>query len=389
MIRKLLPALAVLTVVLLTFGCSRNPAEPTPSASLNLNSPTGGYTASSEPMAFGDPALQGSISDEVPFDDPLLGSASVDSLIADTTSGWYQFRAIWGHLVWDSTENTVTDWTGKLEISHGALVLRRVIRFEDGDYILPRTDRRVIAWVSHTKSHSDGLAVDLFVPRPRPILDTTIVVDTLGDTAIVVDTTWPEPEPVKLTFTTPSYSRTLSLAELMKLDTVVILPDSNEVAFWGMRMFRNVCPRGFMAGGWSKMDSAGVGLFRGRWINRFGNLAGFYHGHYGVNDKGIPVFFGKWIDSTGNFEGFLRGTWGPLPHRDQVDTLVTRGWFAGHIFDAGGSRIGVLRGKLVEGDSTATGGFMEGRWTKKRPKMREGMAVRAEAGLMTVWGISN
>ncbi|MBI5266081.1 MAG: hypothetical protein HY851_02500 [candidate division Zixibacteria bacterium] len=358
--RKLLSLLAVLTAVLLLAGCSQNPTTPTTSTSLNLNSPTGGYTASNEPTAFGDPELQGSVADETAFNDPLLSSASVDSLMRNPLGGWFHFRAIWGHLVADSTESMVTDWTGKLEISHGALVLRKIIRFEEGDEVLPRTDPRIIEWVSHTGSHSDGVAVDLFVPRPQPVLDTTFVVDTAGDTSTVIDTTWPEPP--TLTFTTPPYSRTFTLAELMKLDTVVTLSDSNEVAFWGMRMFRTTCPRGFVAGGWDKADSSGVGLFRGRWINRWGNFAGFYHGHYGINDHGIPVFFGKWIDSTGRFEGFLRGTWGFLPPQNEPDTRPSRGWFAGHIFDAGGHRVGILRGKLVAPDSPEAHGFMEGRW---------------------------
>jgi len=348
-------------LAVLMFGCSKNPSEPTPSSSINLNSPTGGYTASDEQAAFGNPVLAGSGSEESTFNDPVLTSPSVDSIVNDSTCGFYHFRTIWGHLVYDSTENTVTDWTGNLEISRGALVVRRIIRFETGDYILPRTDRRKIEWVSHTSTHNDGLAVDVFVPRPKPILDTTYVVDSLGDTSMVVDTTFPPVDPVTLTFTTPPYSRTFSLAELMKLDTVVDLPDSNQVAFWGMRMYRHVCPRGFLAGSWGPRDTAGIGLIQGRWINQLGNVPGFYEGHYGIDSNGIKLFFGKWIDSTGRFEGFLRGTWGFLPPHDVADTLVIRGWFAGNILDAGRNRVGVLRGKFVRVADTPAG-FMEGRW---------------------------
>ena len=87
-----------------------------------------------------------------------------------------------------------------------------------------RTDRTLIEWVSQTTVHNDGLAVDIFVPRPAPTLDTTEVplVDTLGDSTwtIVVDTSYPEPEPVTVEFATGPYSRTFELAELQSLDTI-------------------------------------------------------------------------------------------------------------------------------------------------------------------------
>jgi hypothetical protein len=381
MSRKLLIGFLGLMAILVASGCSKNPSEPTSSASLNLNSLNGGYSPTGEQPAFGDPSLEATGTEEATFTDPMLSSASADSLMNDSTSGWYHFRAIWGHLRLDSAESTVTDWTGKLEINRGALILRRVIGFEDNDHILPRTDPKVIEWVSQTKQHHDGIAVDIFVRRPRPILDTTLdsvmhidttmVIDSMHDTMMtvdtvteihtVVDTIWPDLPPVELTFQTPPYSRTFTLAELMKLDTIVTLADSNEVAFWGMRFYREVCPRGFLAGNWGDKDSTGLGFFHGRWINRFGNVSGYFRGHYGVDENGKSVFFGKWIDSAGNFEGFLRGAWGILPCHDSAQHLTTRGWFSGYIFDNQNNRVGVLRGKFV-GAEAVPDGFMEGRW---------------------------
>jgi hypothetical protein len=374
-----------LIALLLIAGCSSKDASA-PSASgttepsLNLNSVTGGYTATNEEPAFGDPVLQAAGAVEASYNDPLLSTPAVDSIVKDTTFGWYHLRSLWGHLKFDSTETDITDWSGSLAISRGALILRRTIRFESGDYILPRTDRKKIEWVSFTTTHNDGIAVDIFVPRPRPILDTTIdtatqydsvlVVDSVGDSSftvdtvevpvISVDTTWPV-DTTTLTFTTPGYSRSFKLAEVMKLDTVLTLADSNEVAFWGMRFYRQACPRGFMAGGWGVPDSTGMGYFKGNWISRFAELSGAYEGHYGVDTLGDSVFFGKWIDSAGEFQGFFSGRYGYSRHHWRDSSLVTRGWYAGRIYDADNNPIGVLAGKFI-GATSEVSGFMEGRW---------------------------
>lgn len=407
----LFAAIAIAMIAAFT-GCSKNPAEPSVNntATLNLNTPTGGYTSSNEAPGFGDPTLAPAQTGEKPYADPMADS-TIDSMRSNLAVDWYHFRAQWGHLVPDTSEQTITDWSGSLTISRGALVLRRTIKFEDNDSILPRTDRRKIEWISHTRPHSDGIAVDIFVPRSRPIIDTvtdsaftvdtTMVIDsipvidtiwvvdtltndstfTIGfhivydttamyDTSFtpttVIDTIYP-PNGASLTFTTPSYSRTFSLADLMKLDEIVTLPDSNEVAFQAMRIYRNLCPRGFLGGHWSTIDSTGMGYMNGRWIGKFGIADGYFEGHYGYNDDSAQVFFGKWIDSVGGFEGFLQGSWGLLPNRhghsekgNGAETFV-RGWFSGQILDGGMTRIGVVRGGFGQCDSLADG-FLGGRW---------------------------
>ena len=399
-------------------GCSKNPAEPTVSGStgLNLNTPTGGYTSSNEAPGFGDPSLDPSANDEKPFADPLQSSAQIDSMQSNSAVDWYHFRALWGHLRKDTAETEISDWSGSLLISRGALVVRRVIKFEDNDTILPRTDRRKVEWTSHTRPHHDGIAVDIFVPRPRPVIDTvgdssiivdtsriidsipvidtilridssiivdpvthdttitydttrtwgfhihydtTLVFDTTFGGGIVIDTIYPS-EDASLTFSTPKYTRVFSLADLLKLDTIVTLEDSNEVAFSALRIYRNLCPRGFLSGNWGAIDSTGLGYFKGRWISKFGLADGYVEGHYGYNDDSAKVFFGKWIDSAGGFEGFLQGRWGVLGNRHH-DKSKVRGWFAGQILDANMVRAGVLRGGFADSDSLP-GGFMAGRW---------------------------
>ncbi|RME23838.1 MAG: hypothetical protein D6800_09350, partial [Candidatus Zixiibacteriota bacterium] len=172
--KKLATTIAVLGLLLLAVGCSNQAVDPSASDGLNLTDEFGGYTTVAEKPAFGDTQLADEENDEQEINDPILGSPAVDSVIADPEAGAFHLRAVWGRLELDTTVTQQTDWSGSLTISRGAEVVRRLIRFENGqDYLLPRTSRDLIEWVSVTTVHNDGIAVDLYVPPPRPILDTT------------------------------------------------------------------------------------------------------------------------------------------------------------------------------------------------------------------------
>lgn len=339
--------------MMMAIGCSNNPAvtdQDTPPASDNF----GGYTATDEAAAFADPALSASSDGEVEVDDSFEGTPAVDSMEADPNVGWFHFRAVWGHLRPDTSDNTATDWTGSLTISRGAELIRRVIRFEPGsDFIQPRTDRRLIEWVSTTYGHNDGIAVDLFIPPARPTLDSSFVVDSLGDTLVVVDTI--PAEPVTLTFATGPYSRTFTVEELAALDTIVTLEDSNQIAFNAIRLYRDLCPRGMLAGQWG-YDSTGQGVFRGLWISRHGVIAGFLKGKFEVDSLGQRMYYGKWIDMSGRFEGFVKGTWSP-----NGSATVPNGKFEGRIFDANELPIGYMKGHY-QSHPLLERGWFAGRW---------------------------
>jgi len=368
MLRKLLLPLLTLSLVFWTVGCSNNPENLTTTPNdTNLNSDFGGYTATAEKPAFDDPELVTEVSSDVDYADPILNSSDVDSMVADTESGYYHLRIIWGQLRYDSTVNVVTDWTGSLSITRGAEIIRRVIRFEPGqDYILPRTDRKLIEWVSKTTVHNDGIGVDIVVPPIRPIFDTSIVplVTPEGDTVdnIAVDTVYPDVEPVKVSFETGPYSRTFSLSEISTLDTIVYLDDSNAVAFHGLKLDRRPCPRGFLMGYWGH-DENSKGIFKGVWTSRFGRITGFLKGNYGVNDEGRKVFFGKWINRAGNFEGFIKGTYGERANENanMIGMMRSGGWFAGKIYNSNRAEIGALHGKY-KSSQWLKGGFFQGRW---------------------------
>ncbi len=367
MVRKLFFPLAVVATIFWGIGCSENPVDENGSTDLNLDSEFGGYTASVETPGFGDASLTDEEGANVEYDDPILFVPVVDSLVSDPDAGVYHLRIVWGRLCYDSTVTTATDWSGSLTISRGAEVLRRVIHFEDGqDEILTRTDRQILEWTSITTVHNDGIAVDLFVPPLYTTYDTSdvAVVDSLGDTtwSQVIDTVYPDPTPITVAFETGPYSRTFDLSELMSLDTITYLDDSNAVAFHAFKLDRLPCPRGFLSGNWG-YDEEGNGVFRGIWMSRNGRIDGYLTGHFGLNSDSLPVFFGKWIDKSGNFEGFLRGTYGARPNMNSHGNGMQNagGWYTGRIYNADRRPIGVLKGRYRNADDGRKG-FFQGRW---------------------------
>ena len=295
--RLVLPLLAVALLIWVA-GCSDNSSDlGTTSSETNIAEEFGGFTTTSEEPGFGNEELLGEDEGNVEYDDPILGSSEVQAITEDVEAGLFHFRAVWGQLEYDSTFTTETDWTGSLSITRGAEVIRRVIRFETGqDYILERTAKELIEWHSITTVHNDGIAVDIFVPPVLPTYDTTFIIDDDGmgnvDTTIVVDTVYPEVEPVTVSFETGPYSQTFTLNDLVSLDTVVELDDGNSVAFQAMQFYRFSCPRGFIAGHWG-FDDENTGVFEGIWMTQHGYISGYVEGYFENNEEEGKVFYGK------------------------------------------------------------------------------------------------
>ncbi len=343
--KRILALISILALFgLLTIGCSDNPSDSDAvSADLNLNDEFGGYTATSEGAGFGDHELLAS-SDDIEgdeFNDPIVLSPQIDSMIADSVGQFYHLRLLWGQLRYDSSVTVQTDWSGSLSVSNGVEMIRRTIRFELGqDYIASRTDSSLIEWVSYTSVHNDGIVADIYIPPTA------------------VD------ENVTVSFETGPYSRTFTLDELASLDTIVYLEDadSNAVAMYGFKRQSGYCPRGFLSGHWG-YDDEGDGVFRGVWMARAGWITGYVRGHYGVNADGDRVFFGKWISVDGEFEGLLRGAYDHHPSTHANPNALRRagGWFYGHVFNGDSEEIGVLKGKF-RSHPAFRNGFFSGRW---------------------------
>jgi len=324
-------------------GCSNStdPAE-TPNADLE---DFGQYEAADEPSAdFGDADLARLLADteEYPYDDPVARSPVVDSIVNDEKTAKYCFRMIWGNLPRDTGITDLTDWSGSLTISRGAIVVTHTIKFEPGqDYLLPRYNQEgyyipeELHWVSYTSVHVDGIAARLYIPPS--ITDDVVTVSYHS-------------EQLDISFT---------VYDLEALDTLIDIGYGNAILFQAMRCEPGTGrpTRGHLAGVWTR-DDDGQGLFYGRWLSSGGVYMGTVKGEWGLDSAGTRVFVGKWVDVEGRFEGFVKGIWSPNPNAERPRA---NGFFRGQIFNADRKAIGVLRGHYSMG-AARPGGFFAGQW---------------------------
>ena len=329
-----LMSLAILSLLFLS-GCSKD-SPTTPNEEVNaLDEPYGGYSTADELPGFGDAEIIEEFGEDNLSDDPVAAdpefAAKLDSVNA------YFIRITWGLHEFDSTATEIVDWSGNASVNKGILAVTRVIRFEQNDHlILPRSDVKVMEWISQTKVHFDGV--------------TLVILDT--------DTT---NTPGEFTISLPLYNRTFSFSEL---DSMAILEDvgtaGNQVAI--VSHSKKVIPLGggFFDGRWVRKDERG-GFFVGRWINRLGTHAGHLRGIWGTNSYGANVFHGKYIDLNGRFGGLLTGRSG------YAENSQTEGWMAGRWVNRSLTQIGTLKGHWVIKPDDDQHGFFQGEWRKIRP----------------------
>lgn len=339
--------LIVLSMFAIMAGCSSdsptggNPGEIgdllTRSEFVDFNDPYGGFNMMDTPPAFGDPTIAEEYVEDATFDDPILNDAGVRDLTMTDTRPLF-LLITWGNLHRDSTIMHGTDWSGSLSIDPGVLILKRTIRFEDRDHILPRDQRDLIEWVSYTQPRFDGILVRIIATPPT----VAITPDSTIDSSATV-----------LTFTTAPFSVEIKLSDLPGLNRIVTLDDGNAVAFVAVEPPDDSCPNGFMRGVWRNHPERRGGVFFGKWETFDGSVQGYMKGHYGVNDHGEKVFFGKMIDTQGRFEGIMKGRWG--------NNRVNGGWYAGHWVDRNLNIGGVLKGEWRRSDR-CHGGFFRGGW---------------------------
>jgi len=334
----------VLVALGLVAGGCTNSIDSTETPSTDLED-FGQYEATDEPSAdFGDADLAQLLAetDEVPYQDPVLVSPVVDSLDNDESTAKYCFRMLWGNIPRDSGITDLTNWSGGLVISRGAIVVTHTIRFEPGqDSLLPRYNDagyyipEELHWVSATSVGIDGIATRLYVPP------------STNDDVVTV------------TYKSEQLEISFDIAELEALDTLIEIGPGNAILFQAIRCEPGAGrpTRGHLAGVWTR-DDDGQGIFYGRWLSSGGDLMGTLKGEWGLDSTGTRVFIGKWVDTEGRFEGFVKGIWNPNPMsmRPQAN-----GFFRGRIFNAERKAIGVLRGHYAMG-TARPGGFFAGQW---------------------------
>jgi hypothetical protein len=359
---SLIALVAVLGLAMV--GCSDDVNAPTddPMGSddfdaIDFDDPTGGLTATDEEIAFGDAFLLQEVAreNEELYDDALLADPTVARMVAEADSSHdgerpmrrsYFLRVVWGNLdgpVDEATGEVVDlsrmDWSGALEIDRGAVIVRRLIRFERGiDSITrPRESRQLVEWTSFTGGHFDGILFQIIEPVRS---DEMMGPDYANN----------------VRFTAGSINAEFTTADIPGMDRTADVNDLNSIHFVGFEHNGKLaCPRGFMAGIWRDLPDENGGAFRGRWVNILGTTRGFMMGRYGVNQEGERVFRGKYISRSGKFMGFVVGGWAPSEDRPGM------GHFRGKWMNRAETIDGHLGGRYkMAGDRP--GGFYQGRW---------------------------
>lgn len=352
---------ALLMLLVIAAGCSddgTSSTTPVVQSDPDVDEPLGGYDAQDEEPAFGDSELAESVESETEFEDSVRDLPVVADLIADSTVRAFAVTVTWGVLRApadvpsnDLPDAPVVDWSGRIAITRGALVLNRVLDFEAGDLIsLPRENPQTLEWRSETGVDFDGLRMVVYLPGRGPIHDDVMEIET------------------------PLFSARFDARQLLDLDVAETFDEvSQQIRVQAFALDRMPSHLGFANGEWTPADADGQGTFSGRWIDSSGAITGFVHGVYGVRD-GERLLFGKLIDRGGAFLGFVSGEWQTIgfgggqigdestgifdaeilrPRGDSLDVLFRVGRFQGRW------RLGRLDAGTPESKSTGT---FDGRW---------------------------
>jgi hypothetical protein len=320
----------------------------------DLNDSFGGYNMKDETPAFGDATLLAEFAEDEAYDDPIARITDVAELDRPERAQLY-LMVTWGNLHRDSTIAGTTDWSGGLQVDPGVIVLKRTIRFERNDHIVPRTQRDLLEWQSQTTLGFDGVLVKIHPLRANTDAALSAAVN---DSSI-------DSSQVEILFKTEPLSVAFTLDQLPNLNRVITLDDGNAVAFTAVYVTPNHCPHGPMRGVWRNDPERQGGVFYGRWATANGKVMGFLKGIYGKNDAGEKVFYGKMIDENGRFEGIMKGRYDNHPSTDVVGAN-SGGWFAGRWVDRNLNVRGHLKGEWMR-SNRCHGGFFRGHWAMACP----------------------
>jgi len=290
----------------------------------------GGLTMEDEAPTFAEnDAFADAIDPEQPVADELENDPTVMSFKQQPDAAKIEVALLWGQIPGNPAATTPHDWSGKISINRGALLVRRTVRFDGPtDNLLPRKDPQSVAFTSVTLPHNDGLRLTILDPTPLA------------------------PEPLTLTYETKSglvYSGPIKA--LLDGPEEVQVDDSGN-RFVGVAIANpvDVCQFGMLGGMWRKV-APGRGVLRGVVVNALGDPIGHVKGIYGQRKNGEQVFFGKYINLEGQFRGIFAGKYGD-------------GEYAGKWLHASGE-VGALGGRYFEGlKGHEDGGKFIGRWAE-------------------------
>lgn len=299
-------------------------------ANFNLEAEDGGFTETSETIAFEDDDPSAFQAEGPALSEPMVDT-EVSAMGKEALLDRYEIRLIWGQPRL-TPETPVSDWTGAVSTTLGAIRVIRTIRFEQNDGLLERTSPQSVEFESHTTVHNDGLRLRLLVPK-NPAIDVAgQLTIQLGDTVDV----------------TIDHVQLRHLVRAKKVDDL-----GNGVAIMAFK--HTPCPKGMLRGHWKRLNDRG-GVFGGAVANADGNKIGRLAGIWGVRNNGKRRFYGLFIQD-GKPAGVVRGTWKSLPNK-------AGGVFRGQFVSQGKEHKGSLRGLYKTSEAGGFGRFM-GVWNEK------------------------
>ncbi len=337
--------------LLLAWGCGETSTTAEGGAIADaLEQENGGLTMEDEAPAFGDPDAFRDVPEYEPVDDELADDPAIDEMRERPDAVQVNLIVEWGQIPGNPDNETPRNWSGVFHVNRGAMVVRRVIKFEERtDELLSRPDRQHVPFTSVTLPHHDGLILTIIDPEPES--DEPLVFSYASPFPRSDDPDAPTDE--NATTDRPTEPQTIVRVPVRDLvdGRVELLVDDagNRMVAAAMARPLDICERGFLRGRWQKVEE-GRGRFVGRVMNDDGEPVGHIRGIYGQRESGEQVFFGKFINREGEFRGIFKGE-----HGD--------GSFRGRWVHRAGEH-GVLGGAYREGDAGSEAGHFVGRWAE-------------------------
>ena len=297
-----------------------------------LEAENGGLSMDDEAPLFGDEDgfAAAELEAAVEHDDPIERDPATVEVLDAPGAAIYHSLVVWGQMPPDVDAEVSTVWDGSLSVNRGAVIIRRIVAFEDRtDGLDERPDRRTINFRSTTRPHMDGFRLTIVNPQPESNDPLVLTYDPVDGAA----TSW-------------------------TIDALLEGPQSLEVDDIGNRMVAvalpervDVCASGFLRGRWHRVRD-GRGRIYGQVSDAEGEVVGHVRGVFGRRRDGEQVFFGKYIDRDGRFHGLFGGTYG-------------EGHFRGRWLDRGEPDRGRLAGEYRENrEVRGIGGHFLGRWAE-------------------------
>ena len=319
---------SALYLSLFLVACQQGEDEEIKSAIEELN---GGLDMNDEPAAFGDLAPFDELDAydlERTSDDPMDADPDVAAMRERPDAAHYAVTVVWGQIPGDPDNTVAHDWSGRISVSRGAVLVRAVLRFEERtDEVLPREDRTFVAFTSVTLPHHDGLRLAIIDPEPRSDAPIVLTYEGRDGTTLRVN-----------------------LDELAEEAVELEVDDAgNRIVAVASRRGLDVCDHGFLGGVWQKVTER-AGRLHGRVVSAEGAPLGHLRGIFGVKENGEHVFFGKYIDLEGRFRGIFGGH-----YRD--------GRFEGRWLSRSGE-VGRLGGHYRDARVSSRPGRFIGRWAQ-------------------------